>query len=113
MTAVQDSNPFSQAAEQTRVVAERAQVSPDERDRLLRLVEWYEEEAARWNQRRGLLPAPRTSVEALPRRVPGQSWAAVTGIPLERTPSPAVWKAEDLGAGTLVRLADALRRMPL
>ena len=74
-----DPNPFRDAARSTWLAAEQPDLPPDERDRLWRWACWYEEQAARRDLRNGLVPAPRSSVEALPRREPGQSWEAVTG----------------------------------
>lgn len=113
MTNAEDPNPFRQAARKTWLAAERFGLEPAERERLLRQGQWYEEEAARWDLRRGPVPVPQSpDDEALPRRVPGQSWEAVTGMPLDHNVHSAIWNPADPGPATLQRMASALRQMP-
>jgi hypothetical protein len=111
MTNAAEANPFRQAAQTTWLAAEQAHLVYEERERLQRQAHWYEQEAARRDVRRGLVMAPRTSPEVLPRRVPGCSWEAVTGIPLDFVPPPASWNPADPGPDTLKRTAMALRQM--
>jgi len=112
MTNTAEANPFRQAAQTTWLAAKQPELAYEKRERLQRQAHWYEKEAARWYVRRGLVPAPPTSLEALPRRVPGQSWEAVTGVPLDFVPGPASWNPADPGPDTLERTAIALRQMP-
>jgi hypothetical protein len=85
---VTDDNPFRAAAKRTWLAAEQPDLAEEERERLLRQGAWHEEEAARWDLRHGVVPvpAPRASDEALPRRVPGVSWAALSGESWRRHP---------------------------
>ena len=112
MTNAEDPNPFRQAARKTWLAAEQLGLEPDERERLLRQGQWYEEEPARWDLRRGLVPVPRAPDEPYPRRVPVQSWEAVTGVPLDHNAHSATWNPADPGPDTLQRMASALRQMP-
>jgi hypothetical protein len=112
MTDAEDPNPFRQAARDTWLAAERPDIAADNREWLLRRGQWYEEEAARWDLRHRLVPTLRPPVESLPHRVPGESWEAVTGIPLNLVPPPSAWNPADPGLDTLKRLATALRQMP-
>jgi hypothetical protein len=107
---VTEANPFREAARRTWLAAEAPDLETEDRDRLMRLGQWYEEEAARWDLRRGLVPTPRASDEALPRRVPGQSWEALTGVPLEAHRT-ADWHADE-HRPSLHRMVAALRRHP-
>jgi hypothetical protein len=112
MTNAEEANPFRLAARNTWIAAEQPDLAPDKRERLLRRGQWYEEEAARWDLRHHRVPTPRTPGESLPRRVPGESWEAVTGIPLDLVPPPPALNPADPGLDTLKRLACALRQMP-
>jgi len=112
MTNAAEANPFREAAQTTWLAAEQPALAYEKRERLQRQAHWYEQEAARWDLRRGLVMAPRIPPEILPRRVPGQSWEAVTGIPLDFVAGPASWNPADPGPDTLKRTASALRHMP-
>lgn len=105
-----EANPFRGVARRTWLAAEAPDLEAEERDRLLRQGQWYEEEAARWDLRHGPVPAPRESDEVLPRRVPGESWEALTGVPLDAHRT-ADWNADE-HRPTLHRMAAALRRHP-
>jgi hypothetical protein len=107
-----EANPFRKAARRIWLAAEAHDLDPEDRERLMRQGQWCEEEAARWDLRHHALPAPREPTVPLPRRIPGQSWEAVTGIPLHHVPHPAAWNPDNAGAATLERLVDALRRQP-
>jgi hypothetical protein len=109
---VEEANPFREAAGRIWLAAEAPDLEPEQRERLMRQGQWCEEEAARRDLRRRVVPAPRGSAEALPRRIPGQSWETVTGMPLDHVPHPANWSPNDAGAATLERMVDALRRHP-
>ena len=109
---VKEANPFREAACRIWRAAEVPGLEREQRERLMRQGQWCEEEATRWDLRRRVVPAPRESAEALPRRIPGQSWEAITGIPLHHVPRPADWSPDDAGAATLQRMVDALRRHP-
>jgi len=108
-----DPNPFRAAARQTWLAYERDDLSPEERDRLWRRAQWYEEQAADWDLRNDLVPTPRPVPpdEQLPRRVPGITWEALTGEPLDAHRT-ADWNPE-LYRPTLHRMTAALRRRPL
>lgn len=107
-----EANPFRQAATRIWLAAEAPGLEPEQRERLMRQGQWCEEEAARWDLRRCVVPAPRQSTEALPRREPGRSWEAVTGIPLHHVAHPADWNPKGSGAATLERIVHALRSRP-
>jgi hypothetical protein len=64
MTNAAEANPFREAAQTAWLAAEHPDLAYEERERLQRQALWYEQEAARWDVRRGLVP---TSPEPLPR----------------------------------------------
>lgn len=107
-----DPNPFRQAAWQTWAASDDPNLPHDERDRRWRQAQWYEEEAARWDLRHGLVPAPRSVPpdERLPRRSPGVTWEALTGEPLDAHRT-ADWDPH-VHHPTLHRMVTALRRRP-